>query len=228
MHETGDEIVEIEIDGYGDEGEVSVVRPAPGSGTHDPQLERIALAFADDVIRDVIEADFPGWEVNDGSHGRIAVLADGAVIEFGQRRMAPAAIESVGLRDHPRMPAGTARALGRLHSWMQLNAISGMEVAFHGRRGDGYAEIDDMDGPWPRPPDSDIAGTRFQDFVERLSTDVLDTLYPRWKDGAGSTGTILLTQDEAALRFAWRRPEIDYRIIPLLSGPGEPRAEHGP
>jgi hypothetical protein len=51
--------VEVEFDGYGDEGSTHM------GTSHDPEVE----AAAEDFAYFVLEEHFPGWEINDGSAG---------------------------------------------------------------------------------------------------------------------------------------------------------------
>lgn len=69
--------VEIEFDGCGDEGSTQM------ASSHDPEVE----AAAEDYAYFVLEDNYPGWEINDGSTGTIRIdLASGVVgIDFGSR-----------------------------------------------------------------------------------------------------------------------------------------------
>ena len=69
--------VEVEFDGYGDEGSTQMAT------SHDPEVE----ATAQDYAYFVLEEHYPGWEINDGSAGtiRIDLAADRLDIEFGSR-----------------------------------------------------------------------------------------------------------------------------------------------
>lgn len=69
--------VEIDFDGCGDEGSAQMAT------SHVPEVETAAENYAYFVL----EERFPGWEINDGSAGKICIdLALGKVnIEFGSR-----------------------------------------------------------------------------------------------------------------------------------------------
>lgn len=69
--------IEIEFDGYGDSGTVTL------AGEHDPEV----TAATENYAYALLEQMFPGWEINEGSLGTITVDLDKSRVDvrFGAR-----------------------------------------------------------------------------------------------------------------------------------------------